>query len=202
MGLISITNISVPWRDALLPASFRGALFHVEAGAKESGRRIVIHQYPKKDTPYAEDMGRRVRTFTVRGYCITFPVETGVPNYSRDYRTARDALIGALESSAGPGVLQLPTIEPIMVVNPQYRWSEEEKLGGYCVFDMTFVEFGSPPSAPEVSSVSNLTTYSQLMKDRIQESMAGLGANTQAAATQAPRLTGAPLQTFGPQRPI
>jgi prophage DNA circulation protein len=202
MGLIKITNIKVPWRDELMPASFRGALFHVEAGAKESGRRIVIHQYPKKDTPYAEDMGRRVRTFTVRGYCITFPVETGLPNYSVDYRTARDALIDALESSTGPGVLQLPTIAPLMVVNPQYRWSEEEKLGGYCVFDMTFVEFGSPPSAPEVSSVSNLAAKSQEMKDRIQVAMAGLDAATQRNALQAPRLTGAPLQTFGPPRPI
>jgi len=33
---------------------------------------------------------------------------------------------------------------------------EEERLGGYCVFDMTFVEWGVPPSAPQLSSQDNL----------------------------------------------
>ena len=49
-------------------------------------------------------------------------------------------------------MLQLPTMPPIMVVCPGYRWSEEERYGGYCVFDMQFIEYGVPtatqPSAP------------------------------------------------------
>jgi prophage DNA circulation protein len=184
MGLFKITNLpNTAWRDALLPASFRGAFFHVEAGSKESGRRIVVHEFPKKDVPYSEDMGRRARQFSVRGYCITFPVETGVPNYSRDYRIARDNLIIALESSDGPGVLQLPTIDPITVVNPQYRWTEEERLGGYCTFDMTFVEYGVSTVVPAVpSSREQLVTYSTLMKDRIQQVMTGLEAQLAATA--------------------
>ena len=182
MGLFKITNLpNAPWRDALLPASFRGAFFHVEAGSKESGRRIVVHEFPKKDVPYSEDMGRRARQFTVRGYCITFPVETGVPNYSNDYRIARDNLILALESSDGPGVLQLPTIAPISVVNPQYRWTEEERLGGYCTFDMTFVEYGVPTTIPMTSSRDQMITYSNLMKDRIQTVMTGLEAKLAAS---------------------
>ena len=190
MGLFKITNLpNAPWRDALLPASFRGAFFHVEAGSKESGRRIVVHEFPKKDVPYSEDMGRRARQFTVRGYCITFPVETGVPNYSNDYRTARDNLILALESSDGPGVLQLPTIDPISVVNPQYRWTEEERLGGYCTFDMTFVEYGTSTVIPsQPSSRNQLIAYSQAVKDRIQQSMTGLEAKLVATAASTKRL--------------
>ena len=49
-----ITDNHLPFRDNLMPASFRGAMFHVEAGGKESGRRIVVHEFPKKEFPYAK----------------------------------------------------------------------------------------------------------------------------------------------------
>jgi prophage DNA circulation protein len=63
--LSQISNIHNPWRDVLLsqPASFRGVIFHVETGGKSSGRRTVTHEYPKRDDPYAEDMGRVARHF-------------------------------------------------------------------------------------------------------------------------------------------
>ena len=63
------------WRSRLMPAKFRGARFHVDTGVRESGRRIVPHEFPKRDVPYAEDMGRRAREFTVRGYIIVYPSE-------------------------------------------------------------------------------------------------------------------------------
>jgi|SRR5262245_49456701 len=146
-----ITDIpNTRWRDELLPASFRGAAFHCEAGSWECGRRIVQHEFPKKDLPYAEDMGRRAVEFTVRGYCIAYPgnpigapVAGGgqVTLYQRDYRQPRLALQRELDSGQ-PGVLQLPTMAPMMVVCPRYRLQEDERRGGYCVFDMQFQEFG------------------------------------------------------------
>jgi prophage DNA circulation protein len=188
MSISKITDIpNTKWRDELLPASFRGALFHVEVGAKESGRRIAVHEFPKKDSPYAEDMGRRARLFTVRGYCIVFPADTDVELYQRDYRKARDRLIDELEQ-ADPGVLQLPTIAPMMVTVPQYRWTEEERFGGYCTFDMTFVEFGYPPSAPQIGGSENLKAFSLDMKDRVLAVMTGLEQKTRQAASQTPRL--------------
>ena len=191
MSSLVITNLQpkngpVKWRDQLLPASFREALFHVEIGAKESGRRIVVHEFPKKDSPYAEDMGRRARMFTVRGYCIVFPTDTEIELYRRDYRDARNRLIEALEQP-DPGVLQLPTIEPMMVTVPQYRWSEEERAGGFCTFDMTFAEFGYPPSAPQLDGATNLKAYSDDMKTRIKQVMSGLEQKTLEAAGLTPR---------------
>ena len=190
MGSFLITEVAkdkTPWRQKLLPASFRGAMFHVEMGAKESGRRIVVHEFPKKDSPYAEDMGRRARTFTVRAYIFVFPEDTGIPLYQRDYTKPRDQLIDELEQ-ADPGILQLPTIEPMMVTVPQYRWTEEERFGGYCTFDITFVEFGYPPSAPQLSGSANLKAFSQDMKDRVLQVMTGLEQKTRQAASQTPRL--------------
>ena len=143
----AISDIRNPWRDALLHANFDGNFFHVEAGSKENGRRIVVHEFPKKDTPHSEDMGKRAIEFSVRGYCIQFPFDTGDPLYMRDYRIARDLLRDRLERE-GSGMLQLPSLPPMRVVCPRYRLSEEERLGGYCVFDMQFVEFGAPPVGP------------------------------------------------------
>jgi prophage DNA circulation protein len=182
----TIRDIKIPWRDELLPASFRGKMFHVEVGSKESGRRVVVHEFPKRDFPYSEDMGQRTMEFGVRGYIITFPTDTDVDLYKKDYRIARDALITALEQS-GPAILQLPTIEPFRVMCPQYRWAEEQRAGGFCVFDMTFVEYGVAPSAPGTSTQENLKQASEDLRARVLTVMTGLEQATAAAAAAAPK---------------
>ena len=100
------------WRDQLLPANFDGYAFHVDAASRESGRRIHVHQFPKKELPYSEDMGHEAITFTVRGYIIVYPhEEAGTPGlspntlYQRDYRNARETLLQALaQDPANPYV--------------------------------------------------------------------------------------------------
>jgi prophage DNA circulation protein len=154
---MDILELPSAWRQDYLPASFRNARFHVEAGAVESGRRIVLHEFPKKDDPYAEDMGRKARDFTVRGYLIQYPKDLeGNELYSADYRPARNALIKALETE-GPAALQLPLLPQIMVVVKGYRLVEEDRTGGYCVFDMMFVEYGWPPTHAKQNSASQVT---------------------------------------------
>jgi prophage DNA circulation protein len=182
----TIRDIKVPWRDELLPASFRGKMFHVEAGSKESGRRVVVHEFPKRDFPYSEDMGQRTMEFSVRGYIVTFPTDTGIDLYRRDYRVARNALIDALEQF-GPAPLQLPTLAPFMVMCPQYRWSEEERAGGFCTFDMTFVEYGVAPSTTSISTEDNLKKASEDLRARVLTVMTGLEQATAAAAAAAPK---------------
>jgi prophage DNA circulation protein len=185
---VLITDLlNTKWRDELLPASFRGAFFHVEAGSKESGRAIVVHEFPKRDYPYPEDMGRRTMQFAVRGYCIVYPTNTNEPLYQRDYRVARDLLFAALEE-IGKGVLQLPTIPPMLVVCPQYRWTEEQKLGGYCTFDMTFVEWGDPPGAAPSSSRNDLINQTLAANKRLLEVMQGSDAAVRAKAGLPPRI--------------
>jgi prophage DNA circulation protein len=164
--LASIREISVPYRDDWMPAQFDNRLFHVDNNSYESGRRIVTHQFPKKDTPYSEDMGRNATEFSVRGYCITFMRETGSPLYSRDYRIARDALQLRLDTG-GAGVLQLPTRPPMLVVCSRYRLSEDEKVGGFCEFDMQFVEWGAPPFKEMVDSGAALLANSKSMKEQV-----------------------------------
>lgn len=168
-------NVRSPWRADLQPARFRNAYFHIDGGGFETGRRVVVHEFPKKDLPYSEDMGRRAIEFTVRGYCIQYPRD--IPGadfqlYRRDYRIARDILIEELNSGK-PGVLYLPTFAKnsleIMVICPRYRLSEEEKYGGYCVFDMTFQELGAPPGEPTPDSSEEVQELYQALRERMKD---------------------------------
>ncbi len=58
------------WRDRLRPAFFRAVPFHVDENEIAGGRRLAPHEYPKRNSGYTEDMGRRMRAYRVRGYLI------------------------------------------------------------------------------------------------------------------------------------
>lgn len=147
-----------PWRKQLTPATFRGAMFHVEAGGPASGRRISLHEYPKKSEPYAEDMGRRARRYSVIGYLIG-------PNYL----DAKKQLINALETQ-GPGQLKLPTMAAIKVACEQYSITETRERGGWCACDMQFVEAGaSPNTAVAQSTQLNVNTNADNVQNQAND---------------------------------
>lgn len=181
------------WRAKLVPAYFRNrnmggqeALFHVETGSKESGRRIVTHEFPKKELPYAEDMGRRAMSFTVRGYVIAYPykaerhggVESREPLYQEDYTVPRDILMAQLDAE-GPGILQLPNghggLTPILVVCERYRMTEEQRLGGYATFDMSFIELGVAPWRESADPRTALIASTSAVQDRVLANLHEIG---------------------------
>jgi prophage DNA circulation protein len=159
------------WRDTLVPASFNGAQFHCEQHSLESGRRLVEHEFPKRDLPYAEDLGHRAITWEVRGYIIAYPFD--VSNsvlYQRDYREGRDALMREL-LKGGPFKLQVQTLPSLTVYCERFRLTEQEKLGGYCTFDMTFREMGTIPFSIENTRTSVILRSTEL-RDQILARMA------------------------------
>jgi len=181
----SIKEISrTKWRDELLPAHFDNCMFHVESGAQEGGRRIVTHEFPKRDLCWSEDMGRSATQFTIRAYCIVYPrdLDQNMPLYLRDYRIARDILQERLDRG-GAGTLQLPTYKPVRCVCQKYRMTEEQKFGGYVVFDMQFVEQGAPPFRPLEDSLQNMLNQSKQLQARVLE----LLARPHTAASMLPR---------------
>lgn len=193
MATIREASPLAQWRRELLPANFDGFPFHVLQGARESGRRIALHEFPKKELPYAEDMGHTAVAFTVQGYIIVYPhdgPEAGTLSlYQNDYRVARDALQERLDMG-GPGVLQLPTFikYPMIVVCTRYRLSEEEKAGGYCVFDMQFVERGKKPFSERPDP-----------QDQLYEKTYEL--RRQVRSVWAAEIVGAPKTYLGPIKP-
>ena len=118
------------WRDDLRPASFRGVPFAVASTDGEIGRRTVVHQYPKRDIPYAEDLGRKPREFTLEAI-----------NLGLDYMAARDKLIIALEQP-GAGELVHPYRGRLSVAIVSARLTESTDQGGAAFFSLTFTESG------------------------------------------------------------
>jgi prophage DNA circulation protein len=136
-----ISDFHNPWRDMLMQqASFRGVIFHVETGSRLSGRRTVVHEYPKRDDPYAEDMGRTARRFAFSGYLIYRP-----SNALYEYTSQRQALYNALETD-DPGRLVHPVfcVRGMQVMCERYTMIENRTRGGFTEFEMQFVEAGSP----------------------------------------------------------
>jgi hypothetical protein len=164
----TIASVHNPWRDGMIkPAQFIDAPFYVDTAGRESGRRIVVHEFPKKDQPYSEDMGRKAIAFTVRAYCIAYPFDdsSGQPGgilRQRDYRISRDLLVARLDSGEY-GPLQLPLLpgqaagQRTMIARcERYRLTEGERFGGYCTFDITFIEIGAAPGAAPPNPRLNL----------------------------------------------
>lgn len=126
------------WRDQLKPASFRGVPFFVDSSSYQGGRRVQLHEYPLRDLPFAEDLGRKARTYQLEAYVLEpRPWEKTTDTYM----TRRDALITALET-AGPGALVHPFLGTKQVVMGPYSVSENFKEGGKAVFSVPFIEAG------------------------------------------------------------
>lgn len=177
-----ISEVRNPWRDMLMEqASFRGLIFHVETGARLSGRRTVVHEYPKRNDPYAEDMGRQARRFHFAGYLIYRP---GNPLY--EYTRQRVLLYNALEED-GPGWLIHPVFCPggRNVMCERYTMVESRTRGGFSEFEMQFVEAGQAGN-----SVALVNTVAQV---------AQAAANIENAAKAAMNSTATDLWSRGAQ---
>lgn len=113
-------------KRTLVGAMFRGVPFHVDTSERSGGRRVVRHEFPGRDLPFVEDLGRAARGFQVEGYVL-----------GADYLTARNALLDALEE-AGPGELAHPYYGSIRVICASYRVRESSQDGGLARFSIEF----------------------------------------------------------------
>jgi prophage DNA circulation protein len=174
-----------PWRAKYRQASFRQARFFIEVASRVSGRRVAIHEYPKKSTPFSEDMGQRAVHFTVTGFVIA-NVNNGF-NYIQDMQ----ALINACENGS-PGSLTLPTIPAMQVVCTTYSCQEMRERGGYAAFEMQFVEAGDasnvmvPDQTPQqtAQAASNFDFQSQEVVNNMKWVNGGF-SNPQSPGTSA-----------------
>jgi hypothetical protein len=119
------------WRTQLRPASFRGARFFVDTVNFETGRRWADHEYPARNTPFAEDLGRSQRVWRFTGYTI-----------GDDFLAARDRLVAACEED-GPGELVHPTLGTVQAACRVITATEERERGRFCSLAFEFAEAGS-----------------------------------------------------------
>lgn len=143
------------WKDSLLAGKFRDADFLTEAADAELGRRVALHEYPLRDKPYAEDMGRKARRFTLEIFVL-----------GAGYMSGRDALINAFEK-AGPGILVHPYLgEMSVTVIEAHGPRESTREGGMARFSVTFVEAGEalfPRAADDTTASVNAAAGNALI---------------------------------------
>ena len=125
------------WVDQLQTATFRGVPFGVLTSEGVFGRRQAVHEYPFRDLPWVEDIGRSARRITFRGFLISDSKIYG----GGDVLLQRAAMIGAAEG-AGPGSLVHPTLGTLTVSCSSLAVSERSDRGRYFELSFAFIESG------------------------------------------------------------
>lgn len=119
----------------LRKASYNGVNFEVTASTIKFGRRTVTHEYPQRDEPYTEDLGRSARTFDITGFIV-----------GETYISQTKRLLKALEASSKnnePGKLVHPwmgTLSVCLNSQPKVDWNLEQ---GITNITLSFVEAGN-----------------------------------------------------------
>lgn len=152
--------------DPLYPASFRGVPFWVDKEEGPRGRRLVVHEFPHRDDPFVEDMGRAARRWSLTAYLAS------------DAALAQGrALIAACEA-AGPGTLALPWEGPIQARCQSAHPSRAKDRQGYVAFQVQFVEAGA------TTALVTADLGAQLLFDAAQAFGAALAATASIAAPE------------------
>lgn len=148
------------WREELTGiATFRGVPFLTTDASIGVGRRNVLNEYPLRDEPYTDDLGRRARKFDVEGHVI-----------GDDYLQQRDALIEAFEE-AGPGELVHPRYGVRWVsLREEVRFKESPREGGIARFTAVFVEDSDnrQPAATD-DTVGDVEEAAEALDDAAQD---------------------------------
>lgn len=116
------------WRDNLRPASFRGIPFFVDSSQKTGGRRVQFHEFPDRDNPYAEDLGRVGKTYKIDGHIL-----------GDDYDLLKKQLEEAADKD-GPGELIHPYFGTLFVQLGAFSIDEDTKEGRIAKVSFQFYE--------------------------------------------------------------
>lgn len=152
------------WRDLISkPGSFRGVEFHVIGTDGQFGRRTALHEYPGRDKPWVEDLGRMARTLAFDALVI-----------GADYIAQRDRLIAVLEQP-GAGLLNHPTFGQLNATAADCRVLESTAEGGAARFSLVFVEAGENTwPKPAASTPDQVATKADASTAAVKADFAGV----------------------------
>jgi prophage DNA circulation protein len=137
-------SVARDWLNTLWAASYKGTPFFVEQDAEEGGRRIVVHQFPMRDTPYLEDLGEDKRDYNVTAYLASDSADTDA------------GTLVATCAMTGPGTLVLPTHGPIVVRCLNFKRQRSKDKHGYIAFELHFIREGATSALASVANLANL----------------------------------------------
>lgn len=150
------------WRDRIGDgtAEFRGVVLYLERGSISPGRRVEVHEYPLRDEPYAEDLGRKAREWQITGYLV-----------GDDYDAQRNRLADALEL---PGAFEMRHSyygTHQVVVTGDARITESTREGGMARVTLTVVRADDKPRYPRA-----VADTQKVVEDRAESAFDALQA--------------------------
>lgn len=139
------------WTRAFLPASFKGARFHVEREGEDGGRRLAIQHVAYGEAPVTEDFGSRERVFPVTAYLAS------------DVADAQARLLTTVLRSPGAGRLVLPMEGGMLAHVEDFRRDRRKDVNGWIAFEIGFVRAGGGVSfAPSFDANGALAAFDAL----------------------------------------
>ncbi|MEN3753818.1 DNA circularization N-terminal domain-containing protein [Mangrovibacter sp. SLW1] len=153
------------WTDNLQDASLRGVPFKVDEDEATFGRRTQTHEYPGRDKPWVEDLGRATRRFSVQAYLV-----------GDDYFEQRNRLIEAIEKPGSCTLVHPYYGEMTVTVSDEARVSHTREEGRMCRVSFSFIETGelSFPSAG-IATGTKLADSCSLLDDCISSAFSSFG---------------------------
>jgi prophage DNA circulation protein len=123
--------------------SYKGTEFWCVSHDQSGGRRVTKHQFPKRDKPFPEDLGREGEDISIKIICS-----------GDDYDLERDELI-KLFSAEGPGELITPWFGSVFVQHGKYSVTHSRRDGGMCEVSVSFTEMNDPSFPTSDKSIEN-----------------------------------------------
>lgn len=120
----------MPWIQRFLTGSFRGAPFFILSHEATGGRRHQVHEYPGRNVPYVEDLGKATGRYDLEVYVL-----------GEFYQIARERLADACDAE-GPATLVHPYLGTRFVECASYAITESSREGGMARFSLSFVQAG------------------------------------------------------------
>ncbi|MGR2663122.1 DNA circularization protein [Chromobacterium haemolyticum] len=162
--------------------SWRGRPFYFKSAGAEVGRRNVLHEYPYRDIPYGEDLGRAARVYRVTALFIG-------PTAKQDLQLLLDDL-----EASGPGELDHPYHGRLLCqLQGKATVRDPDFVGGVTEVEMVFVEAGQnlePNAADDTDAQLDetadeaLATSAEELSSNWLEDIAGLAEEAAAVVEQ------------------
>lgn len=135
------------WRDQMLPASFRGISFLIPQASVPVGMKVQLHEFPQRDEPYAEQMGKQAQVHRLVCWII-----------GDDCFERRDKFMEAVQTP-GAGELVHPWLGRMQVKAGEAELTHDFKQGGMAAFAVTFY-----PDIPLKFPTAKFNTQQQVVK--------------------------------------
>jgi prophage DNA circulation protein len=147
----------VSFLDSLLDASLDGVPFLYRSASTPVGRRTVVYEFPNRDEPFVEDLGRRARRWSIEAFVL-----------EPDYFSKRDALIKVLEKGGIHTLIHPYRGEHQVRVEGPITVTESSREGGMASFPLTLVEAGT---ADEILRIEDTASRVRSAADRTLSSL-------------------------------